>query len=160
LLQRLDDDWLTEIPSQAEALFFLVNRRYVQHLLAKLGDKTGETLELLAQYLMSCMPGCRTMRRKISGSTEYDVVCAMEGFDLDFRSELGRHFVCECKDWSRPANFTVIAKFCRVLDSTKSRFGILFSREGITGTEETKYAALEQLKAFSGSWRCHRRAKL
>jgi hypothetical protein len=40
--------------------------------------------------------------------------------------------LCECKDWTEPADFTAMAKFCRVLDGTKSRFGILFSRSGIT----------------------------
>jgi hypothetical protein len=41
-----------------------------------------------------------------------------------------------------------MAKFCRVLDSTKSRFGVLFSRSGISGTGQTSFAALEQLKMF------------
>jgi hypothetical protein len=72
----------------------------------------------------------------------------MEGFDVDFRSELGRYFVCECKDWSSPADFTVMAKFCRVLDSTKSKFGVLFSREGISGVSDSAFAAREQLKVF------------
>jgi hypothetical protein len=72
----------------------------------------------------------------------------MEGFDVDFRSELGRYFVCECKDWSSPADFTTMAKFCRVLDSFKAKFGILFSRSGISGQRGTAFAALEQLKVF------------
>jgi hypothetical protein len=72
----------------------------------------------------------------------------MEGFDVDFRSELGRYFVCECKDWAKPANFTTMAKFCRVLDSTKSRFGILFSKSGISGAKTSTNAAREQLKVF------------
>ena len=72
----------------------------------------------------------------------------MEGFDVDFRSELGRYFVCECKDWDEPADFTTMAKFCRVLDSVKSRFGILFSKSGIFGEGKTKYADREQLKVF------------
>jgi hypothetical protein len=148
LLQSLDDDWLTTLPSEAEALVYRINPKYVEHLLSKLGDKTGETLEKLAKYLMSCMAGCRVRTRAKSNSTDYDVVCAMEGFDIDFRSELGRHFVCECKDWKNPADFTVIAKFCRVLDSTKSCFGILFSSKGITGVAKTTAAAREQLKLF------------
>jgi len=148
LLQRVDDDWLTELPSANEASSYRANTRYVQYLLAQLGDGTGEALELLAEYLMSCMPGCRTRRRERSGSTDYDIVCAMEGFDVDFRSELGRHFVCECKDWASPADFTVMAKFCRVLDSTKSRFGVLFSRNGISGAGNTQFAEREQLKVF------------
>jgi hypothetical protein len=148
LLQRVDDSWRTEIPSPTEAFFFLANEAYVKRLVARLGDRRGETLELLAEYLLSCMPGCRTQRRQRSGSTDYDIVCAMEGPDLDFRSELGRHFVCECKDWSQPADFTTMAKFCRVLDSTKARFGILFSRLGISGQGSTSFAEREQLKVF------------
>ena len=81
-------------------------------------------------------------------STDYDIVCSMEGFDVDFRSELGRYFVCECKDWNKPADFTAMAKFCRVLDSVKSKFGIMFSREGISGAGHTRYAEREQLKVF------------
>jgi len=72
----------------------------------------------------------------------------MEGFDVDFRSELGRYFVCECKDWDAPADFTSLAKFCRVLDSVKSRFGILFSKHGISGEGKNRDAGLEQLKVF------------
>jgi hypothetical protein len=148
ILQRVDDVWLTELPSATEALSYRVNSAYVRHLLSRLGDGTGESLELLSEYLMSCMPGCRTRRRERSGSTDYDIVCAMEGFELDFRSELGRYFVCECKDWAGPADFTAMAKFCRVLDSIKSRFGILFSKNGISGVGNTKFAEREQLKVF------------
>jgi hypothetical protein len=113
-----------------------------------LGAGKGEELELLTEYLMSCMPGCRTMRRQRSGSTDYDVICSMEGFDVDFRSELGRYFVCECKDWAKPADFTTMAKFCRVLDSIKSRFGILVSKDGISGAGRSADAEREQLKVF------------
>lgn len=148
LLQRVDADWLTELPSADEASAYRVNTRYVRHLLANLGEGTGEALELLAEYLMSCMPGCRTRRRERSGSTDYDIVCAMEGFDVDFRSDLGRYFVCECKDWASPSDFTVMAKFCRVLDSIKSRFGILFSKSGVSGAGETQFAEREQLKVY------------
>jgi hypothetical protein len=94
------------------------------------------------------MPGCRTRRRARTGSTDYDVLCSMEGFEVDFRSELGRYFVCECKDWDTPADFTTMAKFCRVLDSFKARFGILFSKSGISGANRTTDAAREQLKVF------------
>src|SRR5205085_10132178 len=64
-------------------------------------------------------------------------------------SELGRYFVCECKDWKNPADFSSFAKLARVLDSVKSRFGILFSKNGISGKGETRYAEREQLKVFA-----------
>lgn len=149
LLQNVEDtSWMTEFASAREAASYRVNPYYVRHLLKQLGDGTGRALEKLAEYVMSCMPGCRTMRRKFTYSTDYDLVCAMEGVDVDFRSEFGRYFVCECKDWTTPANMTAMAKFCRILDSTKSRFGILFSRNGISGSGESENAEREQLKVF------------
>ncbi|MCE9524714.1 MAG: hypothetical protein K8R36_01515 [Planctomycetales bacterium] len=109
----------------------------MQWLLNRCGDKQGKGLEFLAQYLIGAMPGCRAIRRVASKESEYDVVGVLEGGFVDFRSELGRYFLVECKDWNSPADFTALAKFCRILDSTRSRFGILFSREGVTGANRT-----------------------
>ena len=148
LLQSIDDRWLTEIPTANETSTFLINPLYARLLYGRLGDGSGQSLEALAQYLMSCMPGCRATRRVGTRSTDFDLVCAMEGHEVDFRSEFGRYFVCECKDWDKPADFTTMAKFCRVLDSTKAKFGVLFSKERISGVERTEYAAREQLKVF------------
>lgn len=148
ILQEFDQDWMREFTSPREAFVYDANTDYIEHLVIQLGDKTGESLERLAEYMLSCMPGCRTRRRGKTKSTDYDVLCSIEGLEVDFRSEFGRYFVCECKDWEQPANFTTMAKFCRVLDSTKSRFGILFSKSGISGVEDTTYAAREQLKVF------------
>lgn len=149
VLQNLDRLWMTEIPQASEMSLYPANRRYIRELLAETGgDTSGRALEILAEYLLSVMPGCRTHRRKRSFSTDYDIVCSLDGFDLDFRSELGRYFVCECKDWKEPVNFGAFAKFARVLDSTKSRFGVLFSRSGITGTKLSRDAAREQVKLF------------
>ena len=148
VVQQLDQSWITQVPGPQEVGVYAVNLRYIRKLLSGLGDGTGKTLELLADYVLSCMPGCRTTRRAQTGSTDLDVVCSMEGFDVDFRSELGRYFVCECKDWDTPADFTSLAKFCRVLDSVKSRFGILFSKHGISGEGKNRDAGLEQLKVF------------
>jgi hypothetical protein len=36
-----------------------------------------------------------------------------------------------------------------VLDSVKARFGILFSKEGISGAGKTKHAEREQLKVYA-----------
>jgi hypothetical protein len=148
VLQNFDQDWMTEFPTPMEANVYLANNFYLNALLVKLGSSQGIALEQLAEYVMLCMPGCRTARRKRSRSTEYDLICSMEGFDVDFRSELGRYFVCECKDWNKPADFTTMAKFCRILDSVKSRFGILFSKAGISGAGETRFAEGEQVKVF------------
>jgi len=148
ILQELDQEWITEYPSQREATLYEVNTRYVMWLLARLGAGDGKALERLAHYLLSSMPGCRAYKGMRSKSTDYDVMCCIEGLGLDFRTELGRYFICECKDWDSPADFSAIAKFCRVLDSVKCRFGILFSRHGITGAGRSTDAEREQLKVF------------
>lgn len=148
VLQELDTDWLVEVPSPNDAGIYVANPLYIQHLIGQLGEPTGKTLERLAEYLVSCIPGCRTTRRARGGSTDYDVICSMEGPALDFRADLGRCFICECKDWNAPADFTVFAKFARVLDSIKASFGILFSSEGITGSARHEDAWLDQMKVF------------
>jgi hypothetical protein len=149
ILQNLDQEWLSGYPSREEVDLYPVNRKYLSFLMAGLGDGTGKHLELLAEYMMSVMPGCRVYRRKRSHSTDYDIVCAMEGLQTDFRAEFGRYFVCECKDWDKdPAGFSEFAKFCRVLDSVKSKFGILFSKNGISGASSGDDATREQMKVF------------
>ena len=148
VLQELDKKWIVEVPSPNDAGLYKANTVYISYLLDHLGDGSGKKLERLADYVLSSIPGCRTAMRKRSYSTDYDIVCSVEGPEVDFRAEFGRYFICECKDWKKPADFTAFAKFARVLDSTKAKFGIIFSREGISGEGETQYAEREQLKVF------------
>jgi hypothetical protein len=147
ILQELDDDWVTTVPSPGEALMYLPNRRYLRKLIDQLGTQEGKALERLGAYMISVMPGCRAKTRQRTANTDYDIVCTVEGAEVDFRSEIGRHFLCECKDWDRPADFTTIAKFVRVLQGTKSRFGIIFAGQGITGEGKLRDAGLEQRDA-------------
>lgn len=148
VLQELDQNWLVEVPTPNEAALYVANTVYVKHLLSNLGEPTGKVLERLAEYILSCMPGCRTARRQRTYSTDYDIVCSIEGPEVDFRSEFGRYFVCECKDWDKAVDFSSFAKFCRILDSVKARFGILFSKKTISGEGRTVDAEREQLKVF------------
>ena len=150
LLTEMDDRWMTEYPTAVEYGHYRTNPLYIQHLLSQLGTDKGQSLERLAHYLVSMIPGSRVYRRKRTESSDYDVVGSFEGPGLDFRSELGRYFVCECKDWDKdPADVTVMAKTAYFLDSVKSRFGILFSKKGISGDTKTKDAEREQLKVYS-----------
>jgi hypothetical protein len=148
VLQELDQDWKTEIPALQEAATYVSNPRYINLLYANLGDRSGKSLERLADYLLASIPGCRTRMRRRSASTEYDIVCSIEGARPDFLSDVKRYFVCECKDTVKPASYTVIAKFCRVLDSTKSNFGIIFSPKGISGAKTMRYAERERIKVY------------
>ena len=148
VLQQIDQNWVRGAPSADEAFFYITNTRYIRHMLNKLGSESGMVLEQLAEYLICCMPGYRTKRRRRGKVTEYDLICSVDGLEVDFKSEMGRYLVCECKDWKKKADFSSFAKFCRVLDSTKSKFGILFSKSGLTGARRTTAATREQLKVF------------
>ena len=148
ILQDFDKDWMVEIPSASDSGMYVANALYVEHLSRKLKERSGRALENLADYLMSCIPGCRTSKRVSSYSTDYDIVCSLEGPDVDFRADFGRYFICECKDWKEPVGFSEFAKFVRVLDSIKARFGIIFSREGISGERTAIGAGREQAKVF------------
>lgn len=148
VIQQLDQDWLTEYPTPHETGEYRISRQYLGKLVGGLGSGTGKELELIAHYLLSSTPGCRAYMRQRTFSTDLDVAGAFEGPVQDFRSDLGRYFVCECKDWENPADITAFAKFSRILDSAKCRFGILFSRDGISGAGRTLNAEREQLKLF------------
>lgn len=148
ILQQLDDAWMLEQRSPAESSLYFLNIRYVRVLQTSLNLQPGRSLEWLAHYLLTTIPGCRAKMNVRSESTQYDVVGALEGQDIDFRSDLGRYFICECKDWSEPADFTTLAKLARVLESTKCKFGLLFSKLGITGEAHTTAATRELLKVF------------
>lgn len=69
VVQEFDNNWMSEIPSPNEAGIYFTNTRYIKKLISKLGDGTGQALERLTEYILSCMPGCRTTRRKRTEST-------------------------------------------------------------------------------------------
>ena len=148
LLQELGIEWMAEFPSPSEAMTYVASVRYIHCLLGQLGEGTGKALERLADYVLSLVPGFRTSRRVQTPSTDLDAVCCVEGPSLDFRSDLGRYVVCECKDWAKPVDFTAVAKFCRVLDSAKCRSGIIFSEKGVSGSASTEDGRCELLKLY------------
>jgi hypothetical protein len=137
---------MTEYPSTTEASLYAANPTYTGWMLSKLGAGDGKALERLAHYLLNCVPGFRARMRARTPSTDYDVYCAVEGPTYDFRSELGRYFLCESKDWGSPADVTTALKFAGVLRSAKCRFGVIFSKNGISGQGDVKYAERELLK--------------
>jgi hypothetical protein len=49
--------------------------------------------------------------------------------------ELGRYCLVECKNWSKPAGLSTVRDFLGKLDRCKTRLGIIFSGNGITGVD-------------------------
>ncbi len=148
ILQEVSHEWMQEYPSASEIGYSRANPHYIRYFLDSLGEGSGQALERLAQYLLSVIPGCRTYRRKRSGSTNYDVIFTLEGHGLDFRAELGRYALVECKDWETLMNSNAIRGFLQTLDRARCSFGITFSREGLTGKGEARDAELELFSAY------------
>lgn len=178
ILSNFDQDWKTGVPSTSEYGLYYANGTLIKSILQAIesikdklkeikkakDNKTyskesnepttkqqGDLLELLGRYVMSCMPGARINESPVwqyRTDTDYDVVCSLDGFQIDFRTEFGRYFICECKAWTDSVDFDVVAKFGRVLDSVRAKFGIIISLNGLTGDENGENAGAEQLHIF------------
>jgi hypothetical protein len=151
VLQELDGGWGQRVPEGRESSQWVFNRHYYSILQEKIrngkGDN-GRVLERLASYLMSCMPGVTTRRRALTSGTDLDVFCSFEGALNDFRADLGRHWICECKDTTDPVGFADVAKFARVLDASRCKAGVLFAPAGASGAKDAWYADREITKLF------------
>lgn len=148
ILQKLDTQWVNISPSQKELGTYYLNQVYFDFLHNRLGDQSGTTLEILAHYILSCIPGCRASRRKKTPSTDYDVFCVFEGINYDFRALIDKYFVCECKDRKESFDVTAVLKFVSVLKSIDTNFGIIISPKGITGRKTFTAAERELIKTY------------
>lgn len=139
VLQELSDSrWHKCYPSKSELLIYQPNTAYIEALRAAT-EKTdednkldGRSFEFLVEYLFQLIPGCKTSRRRITHETDFDIWCQLDGVMQDFRKELGHYWLVECKNWKGKVGFTEVAKFALVLISVNCKFGIMFSREGIS----------------------------
>ncbi len=164
-LCEVDDDWQVEIPSPIESGMYFATGNYIRYMLGRLSwlaqhdaenlNERGRLLERLANYCLFCMPGAKTRSRVLQRgtATDYDVVCSLDGFNVDFRTELGRYFLAECKAFGAGTRtpFDVVAKFARVLEAVKSKFGIVFCPHGVTGMFRDRNAEAEQLGVYRDS---------
>jgi hypothetical protein len=151
VLLNLNTEWRVSQPSLAENVHYRPNQRFLGVVFDAITTSTssdGKCLELLAHYLLCCMPGTITERRRITNETDYDVYCTIDGQLVDFRADLGRHWICECKDVSGPVGYSDVAKFSRTVDSSHCKVGILFARNGISGQRDRLYAERATAKLF------------
>jgi hypothetical protein len=151
VLQEFDNGWQSRSPTGHETSEWTANPYYASRLYDFINsrtDRSGKPLERLAHYLLSCIPGAIVRSRDKTLSSDNDVFVSLEGDLPDFRSDLGRQWICECKDVSDPLNVTAVMKFGRVLDSARCRAGILFSWSGVSGDDERLYSEREIAKLF------------
>jgi hypothetical protein len=151
VLPLLPHEWHVSRPSGDECGQYHINTSHLTALLDAMdsaGQSDGLVLERTARYLMSCIPGSLVSQRRRTTATDYDVFCCFEGELRDFREELGRQWICECKDVAESLSYGDVAKFARVLDSAKCRAGVLFALRDISGVEKRLYSEREIAKLF------------
>ena len=68
-------------------------------------------------------------------TSELDLIIENNHTFHPFLRELGINFLIECKNWSKPVGVSEIRDFAGDMDSKRVKFGILISKNGITGTE-------------------------
>lgn len=110
-------------------------------------DEQGRRLETVAEYLFSLLPGCVPMINVVDPAfaSQHDVVVANHSTSPQFPAELfGSYFMVECKNWNKPIGSPDVGYFLFRLRQAKCKFGVMFSKHGITGAkkEETNAQAL------------------
>lgn len=118
---------------------------------AATNDEKGKSLESLAQFLFNSISSLRckysnlqTRSREIDLVIEYDRTKeALPLFD-----ELGRYCLVECKNWSKPVGVGPVRDFMGKLDKCKTRLGVIFSKNGVTGVDSGADALREIQSRF------------
>ncbi len=136
-------------PSELD--IYEVNKVYARKVLHRIQERsakvTGKDLEMLAGYLLSCIPGFEVRSDVRADDTQYDGLVRNTGPKHDFRADLGFYLLVECKDWEKPVGVGEVSQFINKLILQDCRGGILFSSAGITGRTKADDAELQLLKA-------------
>jgi hypothetical protein len=101
-------------------------------------DEKGKALESLAQFLFDSVPSlCCKYRNLETRSSEIDLVIEYDRSKggIPLFDELGRYSLVECKNWSKPVGVGPVRDFMGKLDKCKVKFGITFSKNGVTGVD-------------------------
>jgi Restriction endonuclease len=105
---------------------------------ATTNDEKGKALESLAKFLFDSVPSLHCKYRNLrTRSSEIDLVIeySRSNMAIPLFDELGRYCLVECKNWSKPVGVGSVRDFMGKLDKCKIKFGIIFSRNGVTGVD-------------------------
>ncbi len=100
-------------------------------------NKKGQSLETLASYLMSLLPGCIPRRNLFDEDLvgETDILVHNLSPKPHLVTELlGRDFLIECKNTEQGVGVSDVGYFLYRMRLCHVKFGIIFSKTGITGS--------------------------
>lgn len=120
---------------------FPINKSYLKGLIDELdadGTSTekGNTLEHLASYLFSLIPGLVPRRNLLAESSSFELDLVIRNLHKKgniVTDILGRHFLAECKNWKDRVGVRDVGYFLYRIRLTHAHFGIIFAKNGITG---------------------------
>lgn len=106
---------------------------------AKTNQEKKKSFEELAEFLLSSITALKLREKNLITSTsEIDLV--FENGYLSSKTifdDFGRFILVECKNWSKPVGVGEVRNFFTVMDHTRAKLGIYFSKNGITGREDS-----------------------
>lgn len=131
----------------------------IERLSVGSNDEKKKSLEFLASYLATTLPGVRiksNVKAFELGATfehEIDLVVIQQGQVPTYLLEaLGRHFLIECKNWDKPVGAQELNHFVAKMRFHRCNCGVIFSMEGLTGdhgrNEGLSYARVTQLRWY------------
>lgn len=118
---------------------------------ATTNDAKGRSLEALARYLFASVPSLTCKYANLhTRSSEIDIIVEYSPSQgrLPVFEELGRYCFVECKNWSQPVGAKHIRDFIGKLEKCRVKLGIVFAKNGVTGTN----SGLDALREISSSY--------
>ncbi len=108
-----------------------------KHILT--AQKRGKLLEKMAgllffqgNTLFKKAINCRTLTNEIDILVNWSKEALQLNIDRVYEF-MGRSFLCECKNYMGSVDVTYVGKFVSLLNVSKTKFGIIFSKDGISG---------------------------
>jgi len=112
--------------------------------------KKKETLEELADSLLKGIKNIKVRERNLkNASSEIDLVAEYRGSDdYTIFDDYERFILVECKNWESSVGAKQVRDFVKKIQNTKTNLGIIFAKNGISGTHKGSYAMREIDLAF------------
>lgn len=122
---------------------------------ATTNQEKKESLEDLGEYLLESLAGWKCVGTGLrTGTSELDLVMENSNRVDPFLMKMGPNILVECKNWRRPVGSEEIRDFGRDLQKRRIEYGILISREGITGDPGGRKDARGELWDFFRDGTC------
>jgi hypothetical protein len=135
---------------------FPVSQGYFNALYKQANDSNGArskgvSLEDLALYLLMLLPGCVPHKNVLAEQRMFEsdvLIHNLSPASTVITDLFGRHFLIECKNRKEKADSAIIGYFLYRMKLTHTRFGIIFSKSGITGGKNHEAAHELTRRAF------------